>query len=339
MAEIRRSPTKGTWSIIAEKRGDRPYHFDESQRQTEGGGANPSEDCPLCEGREDRTPPEVFAIRNSGKPNQSGWSVRVAPNKFPALDPEATRSVIEGQLYTTLDAFGYHEVIVETPNHQLDFLDQTKAHRTLVLQTYKKRLKAVSESEGIKHVLIFRNYGDRAGASLTHPHSQLLAAPFLPTVPKLEYQHALKYYEESGNCLYCDLLSKAQEQGDRVLFSTSDFLALTPFAPRFPYEIHLVSRIHSPAFDKSSENQLKRLAGSLHRALAMLEEVLGGAAYNYVLHTAHQSSISRWPKLDKSYHWHFEIFPRITTPAGFEWGAGDSIVPISPERARDHLRK
>ncbi len=334
MIEIRKDLPKNEWAIIAPVRGDRPFDFSSEDKDNE----KTSKDCPFCPGNEDQTPPEVYAVRAGDQSDGSDWKVRVFPNKYPALDQDGTSSTIEGDLFQSLGGFGFHEVIAETPEHEINLEDLEEERIGLVIDTYLERRKELGKNTEIKYVSIFRNKGKRAGASLAHPHSQILATTFVPRIPRIEYHQTESFHRKTGDCFYCRLIEAEKREARRVILENEEFIAISPFWSRFPFETHIIPKEHESDFGASTGKEISGLAKSLKRTLTSLRSELGDFPYNYSIHTTPVSEKENDPKLKESYHWHLEIFPRLTNPAGFEWGSGNFINVLSPEEATKRLR-
>lgn len=329
MAEIRRDPVTGGWVIIATERAARPHDFFLSR------GKRRAEFCPFCEGNEDRTPPEITALRPfDSPPDAPGWKVRVVPNKFPVLRLDEPLQV-EGQgVYHNVKGFGTHEVIIESPQHLTSPTQMTAQDLELVIQTYCDRARALSADDRLSYILIFKNVGESAGASIEHTHSQLIALPVMPKRVHEEMRGCEESYGDRGRCLFCDILEQEMREGERVVAETDDFAVLTPFASRFPFEMWVLPKAHSSHFFELEGPLVSGVASILQEALARLEVCLKDPPYNYVIHTA--------PVGDRQvdyYHWHIELIPRVTRLAGFEWGTGFYINPMEPERAAEYLRQ
>lgn len=327
MIQIRKSVPKDKWAIIAPARGDRPFDFSEPNKDEIS-----SADCPFCEGNESKTPPEVYAIRNNDRPNSPGWKVRVFPNKYPALDDEENASVIEDDLFKTMGGFGFHEILVETPVHDTTMSDLTSSEIKLILQTYVKRYQELISKPSIDYVNIFKNYGRRAGASLYHPHSQIMGTPFIPDLLKTEFTNTRTFFERTGDCYYCRLIESELASSNRVIEENKEFIVLSPYAARFPFETHIIPKTHRSKFVDIPEDEIHFLSKTLKGTLQALTRELGDFPYNYSIHTAPDPSTD-WSEVESYYHWHVEITPRITNPAGFEWGGGNSINIVKPEEA------
>jgi len=272
--------------------------------------------CPFCPGQEHDTPHEVYALREAGTaPDSPGWRMRVVPNKFPAVRVGST-------------AYGTHEVVIETPDHLSNPTALSDEQFSDVLIAYRERLLALAADPRLVYAMVFKNVGAEAGASLGHSHSQIVGTPFVPDLIATELAGANAYHDQQGCCVFCDLLRDA---GERVVFETEHFAAFAPFAPRFAYELWVMPKQHAARFESLAESL--ELARLLKRTLRALDAVLAEPAYNLYLHAAPLRS----PDLDH-FHWHIEIMPRTSRPAGFEWGAGCFVIDTAPERAAAELR-
>jgi UDPglucose--hexose-1-phosphate uridylyltransferase len=334
MPEIRKEITKGLWTIVAPTRGDRPFDF-----SSEAGNKSEKEvdpDCPFCPGNESDTPEEITAIRTEEE-GDSSWKVRVFPNKFPALDPEGSSAVIEGDVFKSIGGLGYHEVIAETPRHDRELADLSVKEIELVIRTYLDRFRRLSDKPEIKYVSIFKNHGRRAGASLKHSHSQIMGTTFLPNTFKQEYGLAEEYLNEAGSCLYCDVIRAEKREAERIVLENEDFIVICPYGSRFPYETRILPKKHSNVFRNLSDEEINGLSSALKETLTTLTRKLGTFPYNFTIHTAPANASISGSETGESYHWHLEIMPRVTTPAGFERGTNNFINIVSPEKAAKEL--
>ncbi|MFQ5810884.1 MAG: galactose-1-phosphate uridylyltransferase [Armatimonadota bacterium] len=339
MPQLRKDPVLDRWVIVAAERGERPFSFDAPTSESEGGF------CPFCPGNEDRTPKEVWAVRDEGsRPNGPGWEVRVVPNKYPAL-------AIEGQLdrqglgiYDMMNGVGAHEVIIESPDHDFELYDASEPHMLNILNAYQERITDLRRDDRMRFALVFRNFGERAGASLSHPHSQLIALAITPKNVKDKLTAAWQYYQEKERCVFCDIISQELRSGERVVAESDHFVALCPFAARFPYEVVIFAKEHCHDFCLMDEPLLADFGAMLQDTLQRVARALNCPPYNYVLHTA-PNTVPRpgrpdfWGTLPLDYHWHVELLPRVTRTAGFEWGTGFYINPVAPEFAAERLRE
>lgn len=330
MPELRKDPIIDRWVIISTERGKRPVFFTEE--------ASPSKVsmCPLCSGNENMTPPEVFAIRPDGSPpNSPDWTLRVVPNKFPALRIEGDLNKEGVGLYDRMNGIGAHEVIVETPVHGQTLSNMDVHGIQNVLIAYRERVLDLTKDRRFKYIMIFKNHGSVAGASLDHSHSQLIALPIVPRRVLEEINGGLAYYKYKDRCIFCDIITQEKEDNVRIVFENARFIALSPYASRFPFEVWILPKEHEPYFISSNrDDNYFSAAEVLSAVLKRYDKVLNSPPYNYMIHTT--------PFGDGAtphYHWHMEVIPRLTKMAGFEWGTGFYINPTPPEEATVYLRE
>jgi UDPglucose--hexose-1-phosphate uridylyltransferase len=328
MPELRRDPAKGKWVIIAVERSSRPSDFKLEVEEPAG-----PEKCPFDGGKEDQTPPEITAIRPEGSnPNTPGWTVRVVPNKFPALKIEGEIENRGNGVYDAMNGVGAHEIIIETPDHFAAFETLKLDHVSKIIWMFRERYLDLRKNPRLKYILIFKNKGRRAGASLEHSHSQLIATPIMPDLVKIELEAALTYYRYRGRCVYCDIISQEINEGKRLIFENNDFIAITPYASIVPFEIQIMPKQHSSDFGDIRLAEMNSLAEALQSSLKMLAKAVPHVSYNFYLHTSPLENLTI-----PHYHWHIEIVPRLTHIAGFEWGSGLYINPVPPENAAKFL--
>ncbi len=330
MPELRKDPITGRWVIIATDRAKRPSDFVREKVEIRGSGF-----CPFCFGNEAKTPPEIHAYRADGSAKDTpGWSLRVVPNKFPALGIEGSLSRQGEGLYDKMNGIGAHEVIIETPDHKMTLATLPVKRVEDVLWAYRDRILDLKKDRRFKYILLFKNHGEAAGASLEHTHSQLIALPVVPKRVREEVDSAQEYFNFKERCIFCDIIRQELEDGVRVIAQNSQFIALSPFAPRFPFEMWIVPKTHQSAFEESQKDQFEQLAAMLKDMLSRLDKVLDSPAYNFVIHTSPFPDVS-----NDYYHWHLEIMPKLTKVAGFEWGTGFYINPTPPEESAKFLRE
>jgi len=329
MPELRKDPIIGRWVIISTERGKRPTDFASVPP------ARSSNFCPFCVGNETKTPPEVYALRDHGtRPDTPGWKVRVVSNKFPALQIEGELNRQGEGIYDKMNGIGAHEVIIETPDHDKTLSDLDEETVAEVLATWKERILDLKKDDRFKYIVIFKNHGEAAGASLEHSHTQLVAMPIIPKRVTEEIEGARKYYDFKERCIFCDIVSQELNDDVRVVTSNESFLAIEPFAARFPFETWILPKTHRPAFQEIERNEIHHLARILKEILLKINAALNSPPYNFILHTLPLQGDNRsW------YHWHLEIMPKLTKVAGFEWGSGFYINPTAPEEAARYLRE
>lgn len=329
MPELRKDPITGRWVIIASDRAKRPSDFNHVAQ-----APAPSNSCPFCYGNESRTPPEILAYRADGLPNSPGWTVRVVPNKFPALGIEGDLARQGNGVYDKMNGIGAHEVIIETPDHHQTLATLPTKNIEDVMWAFRDRMLDLKKDPRFRYILVFKNHGEPAGASLEHTHSQLIALPIVPRSILEQVEGAKQYWDYKERCIYCDIIRQELEQNVRVVAQNEDFVTLSPYAPRFPFETWIMPRAHEAFFEHSSPRNFENLARALKELLSRQDQVLGSPAYNLVL----QSAPLRGSHVE-SFHWHIEFMPRLTRIAGFEWGTGFYINPMAPEDATRFLRE
>lgn len=341
MPELRKDPVIGRWVIISTERAKRPMDFVSPQPAN---GAN-GDGCPFCEGREDQTPAEIFAVREeNGKPNSPGWKVRVIPSIKPVLRIEGELSRRAKGMYDVMQGIGAHEVVVEGPQHVTNIADLPVEQVHEVLKASAHRIADLARDPRFRYALWFKNHGVVAGAGrIDHTRSQLIATPVIPKRVKEELAGSRRYFEDKERCLICDILAQERELKDRIVLETPHFLVCCPFASRFPFELGFFPKRHQCDFSAISAEELADLADVMKRVLTRLKTILGDPPYNYVLHTApfrrDKAKAGYWKSIVDDYHWHIELIPRLTRVAGFEWGSGFYINPTPPEEAAKHLRE
>ena len=329
--ELRKDPVVGRWVIISTERARRPSDF---AGRDGAGPLRGGRICEFCPGREDRTPDEVLAVRHTGGgPNSAGWTVRVVPNKFPALRIEGELEPSGEGLYDRISGVGAHEVIIESPDHGAALATLPAEQVADVLRAYRDRMRDLRRDPRFEYVIVFKNHGEGAGASLEHPHSQLIATPTVPSMVEEELEGALRHFQIKKRCIWCDIVHQERRGGGRVVVDDGGFVALEPFAPRFPFETWILPADHRSSYEDSEAPDLRALAGVLTEVLGRMRRVLDDPPYNFMLHSAPIRARSM-----DHFHWHLEIIPKLTPMAGFEWGTGFFINPTPPEVAAQFLR-
>ncbi len=325
MIQIRRclhNPLRVT--LISTLRKHRPHYTKSRLEEVEKGS------CPFCPGNEHLTPPAILVLLKLNnekyafsKENKSGelkeWVVRVFPNKYPALIPNSRLN----------EAYGYHEVLVESRIHSENEYLVSKTNVYLALKTLKKRVSEILKDNRIRHVIIIKNKGAMAGASVLHPHLQIFANTFIPPEIEAEISRFEEFFRKNNACPLCYLASSKKEL---IFFRNNSFLAMAAYAPRVPYEVLILPIKHQSSFLETSGNELRELGEALSEAVFALKKTLGDISYNFWFHTVYDSSLS-------FYHWHIEILPLTTTWGGYERGSGVYIVDRFPEAAASELRK
>jgi UDPglucose--hexose-1-phosphate uridylyltransferase len=326
MSELRQDPTSGHWVIIAPERGHRPGMLLPAAQSLTPCPPVPrfDPDCPFCPGHEHRLPGIIAETR---MPDPPGWSVRVVPNKFHALQADRKTEIVERPPQHRLrNGYGFHEVIIESPRHDADLAEMSDAEIEAVISMYRDRSRQLLNQPAIKAVVLFRNHGPRGGASLRHPHTQVIALALLP--PQLarlaDWGH--RYYREHGRCPTCNEIERERGFKSRIVEETRDFLVLVPFAAEYPFETWIVPIEHQASFLNMSDLQRAEFAHLLRRTLDRLRCARDDPPYNFVIDSAARTHLQS-PYL----HWRLRIAPNLATGGGFELGAGMAINPSNPE--------
>lgn len=306
--ELRRDYLLERYVIIATERAKRPHQF----KREEDKNHAPGEKCFFCPGNEETTPQEI-----SRREDESGWYLRVIPNKFPAVDKgEKTKLETHNKFFTFADAVGYHEILIETPNHSEQLWDFDEKRLFEVLDVYKERLIELKKRENVKYVSIFKNHGKEGGASIFHSHTQIIAYNLLPPTIQ-EKEKAVG--EGEKDCPYCKIID-IEKNSHRAVFEDDSAVCFTPYASRFPFEAWILPKRHVIKLDDLSSKELESLSKGLLVVLKKLREL--NAPYNFYI----QLGI-------KNLHLHIEVTPRLSNWAGFEFATGTVINSVPPERA------
>ncbi len=323
MPEFRKDPVTGRWVIIASERAKRPAAFvvDKVARQ-EGF-------CPFCPGNERHTPDEVMAYRPAeSAPNHSDWWLRVVPNKYPALIAnEPVRRSAQG-MYDMINGMGVHEVFIETRDHNLHIGQMDVRQVEEIVWAYRDRCIEMHKDQRLEYVMIFKNHLREAGASLEHPHSQLIAMPIIPKRVQEELDGAQRYFDYKERCVFCDIIRQEKQDKERILTETDRFISILPYASRFPFECWILPKVHTSSFHDIQKTEVNAFARILRETMNRLRVTLEDPPYNWMLHTSPLREGE-----NSYYHWHIEIIPKLTRQAGFEWGTGFYINPFAPEEA------
>jgi len=331
MSELRKDPIGGRWVVFSSGHNKGPGDFPSTLKERSGEPYDRS--CPFCRGNEHYTDHEIFRI-----PDPAGWLVRCVPNHFPALAVENVLQKKGDGIYDCMAGVGAHEIIIDTPNHSQVMAALSHHHFQQVLNTYRQRILDLSRDLRLQYALIFKNHGRNAGQMLPHSHSQLIALPFIPRRVQSEIDATARYLQFKDRYLFDDIMQQELTDGSRVFDQTANFVALCPYAPRFPFEVWILPKVHNPRFETLDDAGTAELAGLFRATLQRINRALNFPAYNLMLHNAPMHLPPRMDEWVASYHWHFELIPKITRMAGFELGSGCYINPTLPEQAAAFLR-
>src|SRR5512146_1761749 len=329
MPELRQNRFTKEWVIIATERAKRPKDMVVLRTPRELPTFDPK--CPFCPGNEKATPPEVLRVT---APNDSRWLVRVVPNKFAALQPDLAPQRVVERSHRTVNGFGVHEVVIETPDHSQFTALMPDAQVASVFRALKARCTDLSLDSRIANVIIFKNHGVDAGTSLEHPHSQLIATPVISSQVRSRLHEALRHYDEFGECMFCSAVEEELQDKTRLVMITDHFVALEPFASFTPFCTHIYPRRHMANFADISGEEISDLAHVLRLILAKLYYGLHDPDFNFTIRSAPAECAGV-----KYYHWYVSIIPRLTRVAGFERGSGMYINTVLPEAAAEFLRE
>ena len=338
MPELRKDPIIGRWVIVATERARRPDQFMGKPKEEQDDVA-----CPFCEGREASTPSEIYALRprNSTR-NGPGWDLRVVPSISPLLKVEGNLERRGNGIYDVMNGLGAHEIVVETNQHIANMADLSEEQIAKVLNCYSDRIVDLERDSRIKYVLVFKNYGQGSGSTrIKHARSQLIATPVNPKRVKEELAGSRLYYEYHERCVFCDLIQQELDQKERIILDCDGFVAVSPFAARFPFETWVLPKQHCCDYTYMNADSRRNLARLLKAVLLKLKIGLNDPDYNYIIHTApfRREKVGYWKTIEYDYHWHIDIMPRLTKVAGFEWGTGFYICPVPPEDTAKFLRE
>jgi UDPglucose--hexose-1-phosphate uridylyltransferase len=327
MSEFRQNRATKEWVIVAPGRGTRPSDFAQEIAERDPIPAY-RETCPFCPGHEELASPTIYQLPENGP-----WQSRVVPNRYAALSPEIPATRYSVGSFLSANGFGIAEVIIESPVHNKTLATMSVDEVANVLRLYRERHKTISHNPDINLITIFRNHGPRAGTSIEHPHSQLIATPIVPPHVRNPLEHAVFHYDNYGTCVYCDTIADELRQGERVINDTAQFAVICPYAARSPFEIRIFPKRHAASFQSINDEEVTELARVLRDILLRIYVLLGNPDYNYIIRSSPVGDE------DARYlHWYIVIIPKISTPAGFEIGSGIYINTVAPEESAKALR-
>ncbi len=328
MSELRRDPLFQRWVVVTDQR------WDDLRNSLQAPWAGPPELCAFCPGNERHTPPEVFSVREPGSaPNGPGWLVRAVPNKFPFLRIEGELQRTGEGIYDRVSGTGAHEIIIEAPAHDADWSTLPGRHVAAILRAYRQRSLDLRLDSRFRHIVVARNARGRS-LQMPHPHSHILALPAVPRRVEDEMRGLQEYYRRKERCPLCDMVRQELGDGRRIVRETEGFLAVSPFASRYPFETWVLPKAHLHDFGTLDDTGLQDLGDLLHNVLHRIVRLVPDTEYSTVLHSS-----PLYPSVDGQYHWHLDIRVRLPVGGGFEWGTGFFVNPIAPEEAARLLRE
>jgi UDPglucose--hexose-1-phosphate uridylyltransferase len=337
--ELRKDYLLDRWVVIATERSRRPTDFAKQKKAQAATNV-----CPMCAGNEHMTPPAVLVyLKSNGKiikdhdtdgVRHKNWLIRCVPNLYPAFSPPKTQNdqahIMQSDNFGC--AVGHHEVLIESPNHDEHPADAELPQLTHVVNAYVDRLRDLSAEPYVKYVSIFRNHGLEAGASLSHAHSQIIATPFVPTIIEKEIAAGRNWWRQHEKCVFCDLIQR-ESKSPRLVLDNKRFVVFAPYASVHPMEFWMVPKRHGVNMLNLTLTEKKAFAETLHTSLKALKDLVNDPPYNFGIHL----SLNR--EDEDSYHWHLEVYPKLSIWAGFEKNTGIYINTVTPETAAAELRK
>ncbi|MBE9183155.1 galactose-1-phosphate uridylyltransferase [Microcoleus sp. LEGE 07076] len=336
MSEIRQNIITRDWVIIATERAKRPDEFANKKKSLAAVPPHRA-DCPFCVGNEEDGTLETCRLADDFLQDsfalRTAWKVRAIGNKYPALSPTAEPMRISSGIHRIMSGIGFHEVIVEHPRHDLTTALLTVEEVTDILFVYRHRYLEIRKYPYVETIVIFKNHGESAGTSLEHPHSQIAATPVVPNQFRTRIDEAIRYFDDTGECMFCRTLEDELAAGERVIFESEHFVAFIPFAALSPFHIWIFPRRHSSSFDDINDAEITDLADTLKTVLAKLYYGLNDPDYNYNIR-----SVPTAERATKYFHWYIAIIPRVSKQAGFELGSGMFINTALPEESAQFLR-
>lgn len=327
MPELRQNIITREWVVIATERAKRPDQFARKNISEE---ILPARDtaCPFCPGNEIMSTPDI--LRYDG---EDGWRLRIIKNKYAALVSEGGLQRTMHGIYRSMNAFGYHDVVIEHPEHDKIISLMSTGEISLILHSYVDRYNMLREDPRIESIVLFRNHGKNAGTSLVHPHSQIAAVPVVPFQVRSRVDIARSYFDDHGGCMFCRTLNDEVSSGERILCETSSFASFIPYAALSPFHIWIFPKRHSSSFEEITADEIDDLARNLKTVLMKLYNGLNNPDFNFSIR-----SIPLREKNSEYYHWYLSIIPRISISAGFELGSGMYISTSVPEQSAKYLQ-
>jgi len=336
--QLRRDPISGQWTIVLKDDFKLEELILNNEKKTVESQVGI---CQFCETKENMTPHEIMALRKEGFPqNGKGWRVRVIPDKNPVLQIYGDINNRGLGLYDVLDGIGAHEIVIETPRHNESLADLAPDQITEILWTYKERILDLKEDERLRYIMVHKNSGEAVGETAEHSYSFIIGSPVTPKRVRDELVNSREYYRYKERCVFCDIIRQEMMTEDRIIVKDGSYLAFAPFASRRPLEVWIAPQRHQTFFEQ--ETEIRGLANILKAVLSKMFKLLNNPAYTMVLHSGPNIKAGRrrgyWQTLEKDYHWHLEITPRLRSYTSFEVSAGFPVNSVDPNRAAELLR-
>jgi UDPglucose--hexose-1-phosphate uridylyltransferase len=326
MPELRLNLIAREWVIVVRERARRPEEFRQRGERRYCPGHEPF--CPFCPGNEGKTPPETMRV-----PAEGEWKIRVTPNKYSALSHDGERVRVNEGFKHLVTGVGRHEVIIEDPRHDMPMALLETEEVKSILSVYRERFIKAFEDHRIQHVILFKNHGVASGTSIVHPHSQLIGTPVMPFQVRQRIDEAMRYFDSTGECLMCGMLTDELEDGRRVVVDSEHFTSFVPYAALSPFHTWIFPKRHMPSFADTSDEELADLAHNLRGTLARIHNGLDNPDFNFVFR-----SVSPFRSRSEYLHWYISIVPHLMSSTGFQLGSGMHVNQSIPEDVAEFLR-
>lgn len=328
VSELRQDPISGDWIVIATVRGKRPHDLIIKKKPRL---IPPKKTCPFENPQQTgHKPPQLIEYL----PGQKTWFLQIIENKYPALQPLEI-SIQERKFgpYKIINGRGYHELLI-LRDHYKPLADYSKKELAIVFKALQKRYQEIAQDQKIKYIAIFHNWGSTAGASIYHPHLQIIAIPVLP--PKISHflTGSLRYYHHYKKCAHCEMIKFEMKERRHMIFENQGAVVFSPFVSREPFEIKIYPKKHLPYFEETSSKLIEQITEALKVSLKLIKTKLADPDFNFYIHTAPISE----KKKHRHFHWHIEIIPKISISAGFELATGIEITTIDPKDGVKYLK-
>jgi UDPglucose--hexose-1-phosphate uridylyltransferase len=329
MSELRKDPVSNIWVVLAPERKRRPLFH----RPTGDDVLLPG-DCPFCEGNEEMTTPEIYALRGSqSEADRPGWRLRVIPNKYPALQVEGQLNRVGDGFYDKMNGIGAHEVVIETPFHTKGMDELEVEAVTDIFMAFKRRILDLKKDIRFRYIQVFKNHGSMTIATVPHPHSQVVALPVVPVRIQEQLTSAKNHFNARERCIFCDMIHHERNYRKRVLEENSDYVVISPYAPRVPFELTIYPQQHGASYEETPDSSLRLLAGLFRGVMGKLNKALERPDYSMMLHNApFEGDYGHY------YHWHIKVMPVIAGVGVFDLGTGVYINPFLPEEVIEILK-
>lgn len=343
ISEIRRDPVSGDWVVIAKGRAERPHDFKKDKRVKE---ITDIKECPFCAGgdvfdnleKSGNEIIETIKVNSGSDPSHSSrqdkWWVAIIKNKYPVVDGDKCSIIDNRGPYEVQPGAGYHEVVI-TRDHFRSIAEMSQDEVEILIGAYKKRYEDLQKKDCADYISIFHNHGKEAGASLFHPHSQIIAIPVIPADIRRSLEGSERYSKKTnGDCIHCEMIRWEIEKKKRVIFENETIIVVSPYVPRTSFELRIYPKNHQPHFENINREEQKDLAEALRTTLSKLYTGLNNPAYNFYIHTTPAKDSEKY----SYYHWHIEILPKNSIWGGFELGTGIEISAVDPDDAAKYLK-